>query len=170
LSELLTKLDALCAQLAGPGPGRAQPWGGADVIITSEAPIADTAPSFYPELRPVVTSHAEELSWLFVELRDTFIDFLDAQNKIEFFGRLANAANRHLSRHSGTVSAASLCLAVLHEAYVIAEEVERTGVIDALPMAAGGTIGDDERDSTRRPTPASAEAVRAALRSLGVEL
>jgi hypothetical protein len=169
MAELIEALDALTTKVTQHTPVVSPTWGGADVIITTEAPIAETTPSFYPEVRVVVTDHAGELSWLFVQLRDLFADVLDSQNKIEFFGRLANAANRHLERND-TTTATSLCLAVTHEAYVIAEQVATTGGLDSLPAAFGTQVIDDSVTDGERTQPASAATVRAALRDLGVDL
>ena len=79
---------------------KARPWGGADVVISARAPRKSASSDFYPEHRYVISPHAPELSWLFGALRDAFYaeKRLDGQTKIEFFGRLANAANRCLTK------------------------------------------------------------------------
>ena len=119
----LTRLGGVLESASLPRADRC--WGGADVII-SEEPAHEPVPnSFYPEARYVVTAHAHELSWLFVELRDAFYaeELIDGCSKIEFFGRLANAANRCL-HSSPDASAKLLCEAVLHEAFAILEEMK----------------------------------------------
>ena len=126
-------------------PHSCREWGGADVVITRKHPHK-TEGGFYPEPRYVVTDYSFELSWLFEALRDAFYAEarLDSCSKIEFFGRLANAANRFL-RRSSLPTAHQLCAAVLHEAYAIYEEME-DGAFQCLPVAFGNDIVDDYVD------------------------
>jgi hypothetical protein len=72
-----------------PLPRADREWGGADVVISGEAPPPSGTVNFYPEPRYVVTKHSLELSWLFERLRDAFHaeSRLDGCSKIEFFGR-----------------------------------------------------------------------------------
>jgi hypothetical protein len=118
-------------------------WQGADVVITDQPAQPPRETGFYPPPRTVFTVHARKLSWLFENLADTFMPFLDGASKIEFFGRLANAANRYLdavpaSKHS----APDLLLAVLHEAHAIRDEMEE-GAFKHLVIAPGNAIWDD---------------------------
>jgi hypothetical protein len=103
-----------------------------------------------------------------MQLRDIFAGFLDGQNKVEFYGRLANMANRHLAKNNNP-TAKSICLAVLHEAYAIAEEIEEVGFLDSLAIAFGGEILDDFVDVTDREIPVSGEEARNALLAMGIE-
>ena len=121
---------------------RAREWGGADVVITRRAP-KNTAGGFYPDPRYVITEHALELSWLFEALRDAFYaeSLIDGCTKIEFFGRLANAANRFISKNI-QVTAHALCMTVLHEAFAIYEEI-MGGEFKYLWFAVGNEIADD---------------------------
>ena len=120
-------------------------WGGADVVITRKAP-ENIGGGFYPDPRYVITEHALELSWLFVALRDAFYaeSLLDSCSKIEFFGRLANAANRFLSKNTHA-TAHTLCSAVLHEAFAIYEEII-DGEFQCLAIVLGNEIVDDYID------------------------
>ncbi|MBM4288346.1 MAG: hypothetical protein FJ135_09420 [Deltaproteobacteria bacterium] len=78
-------------------------WGGADVIIcrkpnedqlrwSQEQFLALPLPMVPPRHRLVVTPYSLELSYLFENLRDIFVDLLDFSNKYDFYGGLAQAA------------------------------------------------------------------------------
>jgi hypothetical protein len=112
-------------------------WGGADVIISRKPR------SYRNDPFVVLTPMAGELSWLFCRLRDAFYaeDLIDGCSKIEFFGRLARAADRCIRQGHGD-SAFELCLAVLHEAFVIYDELE-AGTFRYLLIAQTGIIVDD---------------------------
>jgi len=99
-------------------------WGGADVVITSQAPEPE-AGGFYSEPLYVVTPHALELSWLFEQLRDAFYaeDRLDSFTKLAFFEGLARAANARLEKEPDA-TAHALSAAVLAEAFSIYSEME----------------------------------------------
>ena len=128
---------------------RTREWGGADVVITRKKP-EKTGGGFYPEPRYVITKYAFELSWLFEALRNAFYaeSLLDGCSKIEFFGRLANAANRFLSK-STQITAHTLCAAVLHEAFAIYEEI-MDGEFEYFEIALGNQIADDYIDECLR--------------------
>ena len=119
VSTQLDALSALAAQVARGDLGTADDWGGADVVITATPKADGSEPSFYPDPIFVVTEFAPQLSWLFLQLRDAFAPRLDAFNKYEFYGRLADAATSHLADNPGSATAQTLCTAVLHEASVI---------------------------------------------------
>jgi hypothetical protein len=119
MNDVSTQLDALAAQVARGDLGTADDWGGADVVITATPKPDGPEPSFYPDPRFVVTEFAPQLSWLFLQLRDAFAPRLDAHNKYEFYGRLADAATSHLADNPDAATAQTLCTAVLHEASVI---------------------------------------------------
>lgn len=79
-------------------------WGGADVVITDamtkdlelwqgNPPIVIGAGKVEFAGRQVVcTKLAKELSYIFYELKDIFQEYIDYNNKYEFYGRLASAA------------------------------------------------------------------------------
>jgi hypothetical protein len=113
---------------------------------------------------------AGELSWLFERLRDAFYaeDRLDGCSKIEFFGRLANTANRCIAQGHGK-DAAALCLAVLHEAIAIHEEME-AGRFRSLGMAASNEILDDSTGAEQRTGYVSMEDTLHFLKARGPEV
>jgi hypothetical protein len=70
-------------------------WSGADVRITSDFIYE---PQFMESHDLFVrTQHAVPLTWLFLEVRDAFGDFLDASNKYGFYGSLGQAAMNQLA-------------------------------------------------------------------------
>jgi len=132
-------------------PKATQTWGGADVVITADPPVSQSdANSFYPDPRYVVTQHDLELSWLFEQLFKAFYadSLIDGCTKIEFCGRLANAANRCLSKTPDS-SARALLAAVMHEAFCMYEEMKE-GSFEFLSIALGNTIADDFVDDADR--------------------
>lgn len=145
-------------------------WGGADVVITREAPPKRAEGAFYPDQRYVVSDHSLQLSWLFEQLRDAFYaeERLDGGSKIEFFGRLANAANRCIQR-SAPLTEHSLYAAVLHEAYAIYEEME-DGDFQSFSVAVGNEIVDDYVDEALRTGYIGTDATSAFFRGRGVEV
>jgi hypothetical protein len=153
-----------------PLPRAAREWAGADVVVTTTPPPAPSEDSFYPEPRYVVTEYAFELSWLFEQLRDAFYaeSRLDGCTKIEFFGRLANGANRCLRREP-RADARLLCAAVLHEAFAIYDEMEE-GSFECLAVALGNEIADDYIDDAMRSGFVGPEATMEFLRSRGLEV
>ena len=139
------RLNELAKQLAaGSSPEAPNEWGGADVIICEKPREMPSEPGFYAEPRTVVTTYSCYLTWLFYQLRDAFYEkhLLDHMTKIEFFGRLANAALRYQSRCSGAEVRNELLLAVLHEAFAMLDEMEE-GTFLSLAVASGNTIADD---------------------------
>jgi hypothetical protein len=147
------RLNQLAQELAAESnPEAPDEWGGAHVVIRAEPANSSSEPGFYPELRTIVTQHSRHLTWLFYQLRDAFYDqsLLDHMTKIEFFGRLANAALRYQSRCGGAEVRKELLLAVLHEAYAMLEELEE-GTFQCLAVASGNEIADDfiEREEKR---------------------
>ena len=145
-------------------------WGGADVVIVKRTPADSLGGGFYPEPRSVVTQHARELSWLFERLRDAFYaeHRVDWETKIEFFGRLANAANRALKSSPG-INARVLCAAVLQEALAILDEME-DGTFRSLPVAVGNEIFDDQVDGARRSGFTDVQATREFFAKRGTDL
>jgi hypothetical protein len=122
----MRKLHELAHLLANPVLPRAgRYWSGADVVIAS-APLHDhIRSSFYPRNCEVLTEHALEVSYFFEVLRDDFYDeaLIDQCSKIEFFGRLATAADACLLEQAGA-TAHLVCAAVLREAYSMAKQMD----------------------------------------------
>lgn len=147
-TNLVQAIDGLSDRVRSGQIGSMRDWGGAGVAITSEPPPPRSPDSFYPDPRFVVTPASGKLSWLFTQLRDVFAPFLDYQNKYEFYGRLANSANRFLASHPDA-DASPLCLAVLEEAHAMAQQIGEIGYLDSLMVAIGNEILDDRTD---RPT------------------
>ena len=167
--KTVDELRRLEVEIAGGLLGQAEiEWGGADVIISKELRVAGGG--FYPEPRSVVTSHSLELSWLFESLRDAFYaeSRLDGCSKIEFFGCLANAANRCLNRDPAT-GVNLLCAAVLHEAFAILDEMDE-GSFQCLGIAFGNEIADDYVDEAMRSGFLGTEETLAFFASHGVEV
>ena len=135
------ELDVLSRKLLEEPIPSSQEWRGADVVIISQAPQTQGG-GFYPAPRYVVTRSAEQLSWLFVQLRDIFSDLYDSASKIEFFGRLANAALRYQNRCRGNEEQYELLAAVLNEAYSILDDMKE-GVFEYFLAAPGNVIADD---------------------------
>ncbi|MEO6051296.1 MAG: hypothetical protein ABIP78_08195 [Pyrinomonadaceae bacterium] len=114
-------------------------WAGADVVITSATKQSTKSAGFYPQPRTVVTPFSKELSWLFSRLRDAFAGLIDGTSKIEFYGRLANAARDYQNAVNGDGNDKDILLAVLYEAVMMLEEMEE-GTFDYLTIATGNTI------------------------------
>jgi hypothetical protein len=136
-----TNLVNLSTSIANGQFGNSRMWQGADVVITSKSPAIEEG-GFYPAPRYVVTSHASELSWLFEQVRNIFMDVDDYGNlKEEIFGRLGNTANRFLLKNPD-VNAQETLLAVMHEAFAITEEIQ-DGQFTTLLVTSGNQILDD---------------------------
>lgn len=166
--EELKRLEKLLEESTLPQAKRE--WGGADVVITSKDPPNPSKAGFYPDPRYVITPYSLELSWLFERLRDAFYaeKRLDSCSKIEFFGRLANAANRCIQR-SPVLTAHILFAAVLHEAFAIYDEMEE-GNFQCLVLAQGNEIADDYVDDALRTGYIGTEATLDFFRSRGVKV
>jgi hypothetical protein len=135
------RLLSLSSEIASGRFGKSNLWQGADVVVTSELPISTRA-GFYPEPRYVITSHAAELSWLFEQIRNIYIEIEDyGLLKEEIFGRLGNTANRFLAKNPDADICETL-LAVIHEAFAVAEEI-RDGEFATLLVATGNQVLDD---------------------------
>jgi len=147
--EKIKALDTLSKKLLDDPIPTAEEWGGADVVITARPPETQSG-GFYPEPRFVITPNAIQLSWLFYQLRDIFLGLYDGTTKIEFFGRLANAALRYQNKCKGSENQRDLLFAVLHEAFAMLDEMEE-GTFQYLPIAPGNVIADDyiERAESR---------------------
>ncbi|MEA4873403.1 MAG: hypothetical protein VB076_11425 [Synergistaceae bacterium] len=76
-------------------------WGGADVGVLPKSKATkkqdSSESSFYGNSDILVISdYAQEISALFYELGETFFSKIDYYSKLEFYGRLAEAANRQI--------------------------------------------------------------------------
>ena len=100
MKNVMVALERLAIQITSGEIGTAKHWGGADIAIVANRP-SETASSFYPDPRHVVTSPVKGLSWLFVKLKTLFIPYYTFQSKIDFFGRLVNAALRYQKQCKG---------------------------------------------------------------------
>lgn len=166
--EGLRKIEWVIA--GGSLPKARRAWGGADVVISKTPNPNEGTSSFYPSPRYVVSPHALELSWLFEALRDAFYaeDRLDSLSKIEFFGRLANAADRCI-REDPDVSAHEVCAAVLHESFAIYDEMEN-GAFRCFALAVDNEIVDDYVDDSLRTGFTCLENTRKFFSSRGIDL
>lgn len=170
LAPLFAELDALTKQvhqgLIGSWPEDAARF--ADVAIVPEQPPAQPA-GFYPEDRYVVTQHTEALAWLF---RSFVGPFADVEGygfwKEQLFGRLGNAANWYLAANPEATDR-ELCLAVLCEAYLFADEFswDESCIVDPMIVIDNQVLDDDRwpLDATR---PANAAQVESFLTTRGV--
>ena len=140
----MKKLDELADLLANSVlPKASGHWSGADIVIASAAQSDDLLRSFYPRDREVLTEYALEVSYFFEVLKDRFYEEapIDHRCKIEFFGRLATAADACLLERSDA-TAHLVCAAVLREAYAMAKQIDE-GKFDFLIVAEGNQIVDD---------------------------
>lgn len=167
LSKSVKLLEILSSEIVLGKISIADPWRGADVEIRDNLP-AVSADSFYPTPRFVITEHVGQLSWLFENVRDAFRN-LEGYGfwKEEFFGRLGNAATRYLSRQPD-VRVEKLLLAVIHEAFCIAEEMEG-GNFTVLPVTIGNEIYDDLFKEIETEGLADQSEVDNFIKSLGID-
>lgn len=162
IQKVKSALTGLARQIDGSGVEllRArQDWGGADVIIAPLSFESASSGGFYPEPRTVVTQFSKEVSWLFERLRDTFSGLLDGDSKIEFYGRLANAARDYQQHVNGGENAKDILRAVLYEAIIMLEEMEE-GTFEYLSVAVGNTIMADLVDEAEKSGYIGVEATK----------
>src|SRR5271170_4250912 len=140
----MKKLDELAHLLTNPVlPKASRHWSGANVLIASAPQPDHLRRTFYPRDREVLTEHALEVSYFFEVLRDPFYGeaLIDHCSKIEFFGRLATAADACLLERADA-TAHLVCAAVLREAYAIAKQMDE-GKFDFFIVAEGNQSADD---------------------------
>jgi hypothetical protein len=129
------KLNALAHLLANPIlPKASRLWSGAEVVIASAPQPDDLRRSSNPKDREVLTEHALEVAYFFEVLRDRFCEeaAMDHCSKIEFFGRLASAADACLVEQADA-TAHLVCAAILREAYAVAKQMDgRDQIADNL--------------------------------------
>ncbi len=140
-------------------------WGGADVLVTSIPRNRTGKAGFYPEPRTVVTPYAGEVAWLFARLRDAFDGLVDGASKIEFYGRLADAATAYQQSINGNENAQDMLRAILHEGFVMLEEMEE-GKFEYLLVAPGNAILGDLIDEAEKSGYLGAEATEEFLRHM----
>ena len=104
-------------------------WSGADVIITEQIndtheawlenqPIVLSFQQFDAMKRLVVTQHAFELSWLFIQLRELYSGRIDHVSKYDFYGELAQKAIDTINFTNDENSYEELLLTVLRQSKV----------------------------------------------------
>lgn len=168
IHEVKDRLSVLTEEVSAGKWQQTTLWQGADVVILEKTPT-QTIEGFYPGPRFVETQFAAELSWLFESCRDIFMSLEGYGSwKEEFFGRLGNMANRAKERIT-PLSCQALLLAVLHESFAVAEEIE-DGEFKHLPITAGNTIYDDLIEEVEREGYLGVEATRAYFSNLGIEI
>ena len=88
--EARERLRRLGADVLSGGVGRAEPWGGAGVIVTDDASAGPGEGWSDPVV--ALTPHVAEVSWVFEQARDA-VSGLDGYGiwKEEFFGRMAES-------------------------------------------------------------------------------
>ena len=123
-------------------------WGGAGLLVTT-VQLDSQESNFYPDPRSVVTPYAHEIGWLITRLWELFSShkLLDCCTKIEFLGRLGNAAVRYQQSLNGRPENIRDFLdAVYQEAHNILDEMAKDE-FDYLTVAANGRIlGDNIRE------------------------
>jgi hypothetical protein len=131
-------------------------WGGAGLSVVTTMPEG----RYDESVKYVVTPHAGSLSWLLRALWVACRPLFDSMTKIEFFGRLGNAAHRYQQRAGEDARERDLLGAVVHEAYEIVSDIEN-GRFYALPVAPAGVVHDDLLPkSAHDDAPSSAEIER----------
>ena len=145
--------------------GVSRDWGGADVVIGPPPRPVPTADGFYPDPDYVATEHHRELSWLFEQLRDLFSPYIDFINKYEFYGRLADSANRFITKY-GDEKQRDVLHAVLHEADSMLVEFSTFG--DLQPTMSR-EIGADPLEDLLNNDFHDPEESKRILRELGFE-
>lgn len=101
-------------------------WAGADVIICNrinenikkwmdDNTLVISQQNTKPQKRVIVTSYSKELSWLFEQLKITFIGTIDYTTKYDFYGNLAASAIKYLEKEKN-ILCEELLKTVLQEA------------------------------------------------------
>ena len=106
-----------------PLPKAKKLWIGARVIITLKPQNIQGDFGFYPAPFEIITPYAQELSWIFNDLRDIFNkeNLLNSMNKLFFYGELAECAAEKIKYEA---SARDLCRAVVERAKEIYKEMK----------------------------------------------
>jgi hypothetical protein len=167
----MKKLHALAHLLANPVlPKASRDWSGADVVIASVPHADHLRSSFSPRDRELFTEHALEVSYFFEVLRDHFYEeaLIDHCSKIEFFGRLASAADACLLEQP-EATAHLVCAAILCEAYAMAKKIDESE-LDFLIVTEGNQIADDLTLPRRRIGYSSIEETISFFRRRGIHI
>ena len=166
MKSLIRKIDAVAELVRIGAIGSEEAWQGADVVICQKAPPPSRG--FYPDPRFVETEFVGELSWLFIRLRDIFwkLEGYGAW-KEEFFGRLGNVAAKYQTAATG-LTCSNLLLAVVHEAYAMAEEIADSGGIATMMLTWDNRILDDFTELTDLNAYLTTEETTEFLKGLGL--
>jgi len=136
----------------------------AEISIVSR-PSESKSQQGNPNTRTIVTPYSAQVGWLLSRLRDSFYDHIDGTTKSEFYGRLANAAQDYQRSVNGDENAQALLRAMLHEAFVMLEEMEQ-GRFEYLGAASGNTILADLIDKAEESGYLGVEATEEFLRRM----
>src|SRR5208282_5257065 len=167
----MRKLHELANLLANPVlPKASRHWSGADLLIASAPQPNHLRSSFYPRDREVFTEHALEVSYFFEVLSEAFYEeaLIEHCSKIEFFGRLADAAEAFLLEQADA-TAHLVCAAVLREAYAMAKQIDEDK-FDFLIAAEGNQIADDLTLSGQRIEYSSIKETIDFFRGRGIQI
>ena len=113
--EIIDQLTALRERIAVEDIGDADLWQGADIKVVTELP-PESEPDFYPDPLFVRTRFPRQLSWLLLEIRDLFGDWIDFGNKFFFYHQLAEAAIIYSDQVEAEEEVGPLLVCVLDEA------------------------------------------------------
>ncbi len=139
LSSLAAEIDASSVDALPPYAPTAELWQSAGVFITDDALGLTDSEAAHSGAQGVLTRHARPLSWLLFELRNDSRLTGGSGAELEFFGRLADAANGFLAAHQPeTHDWRPLLLTVLREAGEIVRERFVPSVRQPLPRPRGG--------------------------------
>jgi hypothetical protein len=166
----MKKLDQLAHLLANPVlPKAIRHWSEANVLIACAPQPDHLRKSFHPRDREVLTEHALEVSYFFEVLRDPLYEeaLIDHCSKIEFFGRLATAAEACLLEQPDA-TAHLICAAVLREGYAMAKQMHE-GEFDFL-IVAESQIGDDPTPPGQRTRYSSIKETIEFFRGHGIQI
>lgn len=107
-------------------------WGGADVIVTdTHTEWADeniyviSFQEIRPRRREVLTKHYLEVSWLFIKLRNLFVDTYDYGSKYDFYAILAQQAINYIEKNGDPETPEPLLLEVLNGARLWNENLKQ---------------------------------------------
>ena len=94
----------------------------------------------------VRTRHGPAVTWLFFELQDTFVGWINAGNKYGFYGSLAQTALKHLARHQPeSDDPRPLLKDVLSEAFHWLHILRQTGELTEHPALIRHTQDTESR-------------------------
>ena len=85
---------------------------GADIIVSDDPECPSS--NGWSDYTRVITPFCKEVSWLILQLKDTFREELDYMNKYQFYGALAEAANAAIKKDSNNLS--SVLVAIIDRA------------------------------------------------------